>query len=285
MRLVPMEGNRFNLNAEEAVKRCDENTIGVIPILGSTFDGSYEPIEGICQALDQLQADTGLDIPVHVDGASGAFIAPFIDPDVVWDFRLPRVQSINASGHKYGLVYPGVGWVVWRNPDALPEDLVFKVNYLGGEMPTFSLNFSRPGNQIVAQYYNFIRLGFDGYQRVQQAARDVAVASAEKVAALGVFDLITDGSGLPVFAFALKPEITNYTVFDVSRMLRERGWLVPAYRFPANREDLAALRVVVKNGFTHDLADFLVDDLQHVVEYLTRVKGSLPAEPGESFHH
>jgi glutamate decarboxylase len=285
MRLVPMEGNRFNLNAEEAVKRCDENTIGVVPILGSTFDGSYEPIEEICQALDQLQADTGLDVPVHVDGASGAFIAPFIDPDVVWDFRLDRVQSINASGHKYGLVYPGVGWVVWRNPEALPDDLVFKVNYLGGEMPTFSLNFSRPGNQIVAQYYNFIRLGMDGYRRVQQAARDVARTSAEKVAAIGPFDLITDGTGLPVFAFAMKPEITNYTVFDVSRMLREKGWLVPAYRFPANREDLAALRVVVKNGFTLDLADFLISDLETVVQYLSRVKGALPDEPGESFHH
>jgi glutamate decarboxylase len=285
MRLVPMEGNRFTLNAEEAVKRCDENTIGVVPILGSTFDGSYEPIEEICRALDQLQADTGLDVPVHVDGASGAFIAPFIDPDVVWDFRLDRVQSINASGHKYGLVYPGVGWVVWRNPDALPDDLVFKVNYLGGEMPTFSLNFSRPGNQIVAQYYNFIRLGMEGYQRVQQAARDVARSSAAKVAELGPFDLITDGTGLPVFAFALKPEITNYTVFDVSRALRERGWLVPAYRFPANREDLAALRVVVKNGFTQDLAEFLIHDLDTVVKYLTRVQGSLPDEPGESFHH
>jgi glutamate decarboxylase len=285
MRLVPMEGDRYNLNAEEAVKRCDENTIGVIPILGSTFDGSYEPIEDICTALDELQAETGLDVPVHVDGASGAFIAPFLDPDVVWDFRLDRVQSINASGHKYGLVYPGVGWVVWRNPEALPDDLVFKVNYLGGEMPTFSLNFSRPGNQIVAQYYNFIRLGMEGYQRVQQAARDVARSAAEKVAAIGPFDLITDGTGLPVFAFALKPEVTNYTVFDVSRMLREKGWLVPAYRFPANREDLAALRVVVKNGFTKDLADFLISDLETVVEYLTRVEGSLPAEPGESFHH
>jgi glutamate decarboxylase len=285
MRLVPMEGDRFHLDAAEAVKQCDENTIGVIPVLGSTFDGSYEPVEEICAALDQLQADTGLDIPVHVDGASGAFVAPFLDPNVMWDFRLPRVQSINASGHKYGLVYPGVGWVVWRNPEALPEDLVFRVNYLGGEMPTFSLNFSRPGNQIVAQYYNFIRLGFDGYRRVQQAARDVATYVSAKVASMGPFQLITDGSELPVFAFALKPEITNYTVFDVSRMMREKGWLIPAYRFPANREDLAALRIVVKNGFTRDLADFLVDDLATSVEYLKRVEGSLPAEPGEGFHH
>ena len=163
MRLVPMEGDRFTLSAEEAVKRCDENTIGVIAILGSTFDGSYEPVQEICEALDAFEAETGLDIPVHVDGASGAFIAPFIDPDLVWDFRLPRVASINASGHKYGLVYPGVGWVVWRDSAALPEDLIFWVNYLGDNMPTFALNFSRPGAQVVAQYYNFLRLGFEGY--------------------------------------------------------------------------------------------------------------------------
>jgi glutamate decarboxylase len=285
MRLVPMEGNRFHLNAEEAVKQCDENTIGVIPVLGSTFDGSYEPVADICAALDRLQADTGLDVPVHVDGASGAFIAPFLDPDVVWDFRLPRVQSINASGHKYGLVYPGVGWVVWRNPDALPDDLVFKVNYLGGEMPTFSLNFSRPGNQVVAQYYNFIRLGFEGYQRVQQAARDVATHVASEVAAMGPFELVTDGSELPVFAFSVKADVKHYTAFDISRVMRERGWLLPAYRFPANREDLAALRIVVKNGFTMDLAGFLLDDLRRAVDYLGRLKSSLPAEPGEGFHH
>ena len=162
MRLVPMEGDRFTLSAEEAVKLCDENTIGVVAILGSTFDGAYEPIEEICAALDELQEETGLDVPVHVDGASGAFVAPFIDPDLRWDFRLPRVASINASGHKYGLVYPGVGWIVWRDAEALPEDLIFWVNYLGDNMPTFALNFSRPGAQVVAQYYNFLRLGFDG---------------------------------------------------------------------------------------------------------------------------
>jgi glutamate decarboxylase len=285
MRLVPMEGDRLHLDATEAVTYCDENTIGVIPVLGSTFDGSYEPVDEICAALDQLEADTGLDIPVHVDGASGAFIAPFLDPDVVWDFRLPRVQSINASGHKYGLVYPGVGWVVWRNAAALPEDLVFRVNYLGGEMPTFSLNFSRPGNQIVAQYYNFLRLGFEGYQRVQQAARDVATYISERVSKLGPFELLTDGSELPVFAFALKDDVKNYTVFDVSRQMREHGWLVPAYTFPANREDLAAIRIVVRNGFTRDLADFLVTDLERVVEYLDQLQAPLPEQPGEGFHH
>ncbi|MFL6016600.1 MAG: glutamate decarboxylase, partial [Gaiellaceae bacterium] len=181
MRLVPMEGDRFNMSAEEAVKRCDENTIGVVAILGSTFDGSYEPVAEICSALDELQERTGLDVPVHVDGASGAFVAPFIDPDVEWDFRLPRVASINTSGHKYGLVYPGVGWIVWRDASALPEDLIFWVNYLGDNMPTFALNFSRPGAQVVAQYYNFLRLGFDGYRKVQGYSRDVAMRLANQI--------------------------------------------------------------------------------------------------------
>jgi len=284
-RLVPMEGDRFHMNAEEAVKRCDENTIGVIPVLGSTFDGSYEPVENICAALDKLQADTGLDIPVHVDGASGGFVAPFLDPDIVWDFRLPRVQSINTSGHKYGLVYPGVGWVVWRNPDALPDDLVFKVNYLGGDMPTFALNFSRSGNQIVAQYYNFLRLGFDGYRRVQQASRDNAMYLAEEIAKLGPFQLITDGSELPVFAFSLKQGTGNYTVYDLSDRLRDRGWLVPAYSFPENREDLSALRVVVKNGFSRDLADLLLADLRRHIDYLEQLKSPLPQANTGGFHH
>jgi len=262
MRLVPMEGDRFHLSAEEAVKLCDENTIGVVAILGSTFDGSYEPIAEICAALDELQERTGVDVPVHVDGASGAFVAPFADPELVWDFQLSRVASINASGHKYGLVYPGVGWIVWRDHAALPEDLIFWVNYLGDNMPTFALNFSRPGAQVVAQYYNFLRLGFEGYRKVQLYSRAVATRLADRIAALGPFELITRGDELPVFAFKLADDIENFTVFDVSNALRERGWLLPAYTFPANRTDLAALRVVVKLGFTHDMADMLVKDLE-----------------------
>jgi glutamate decarboxylase len=270
MRLVPMEGDRFHLSAEEAVKLCDENTIGVVPVLGSTFDGSYEPVKEICAALDDLQATTGLDVPVHVDGASGAFIAPFLDPDLEWDFRLPRVASINVSGHKYGLVYPGVGWVVWRESAALPEDLIFWVNYLGDNMPTFALNFSRPGAQVVGQYYNFLRLGFDGYQRVQAYARDVATSLSARIGGLGPFELVTKGDELPVFAFKLADGIDNYTVFDVSNALRERGWLLPAYTFPKNREDLAALRVVVKRGFSHDMADLLVQDLERQLPRLQK---------------
>src|SRR5579863_7338757 len=167
-RYVPMVPGRLHLGPDEAAAKVDENTIGVVAILGSTMDGSYEPVLEISRALDRVQAEHGCDVPIHVDGASGGFVAPFLHPDLDWDFRVPRVASINTSGHKYGLVYPGVGWVMWRTPDALPEDLIFRVNYLGGEMPTFALNFSRPGAQVAAQYFNFIRLGWQGYRHVQQ---------------------------------------------------------------------------------------------------------------------
>ena len=285
MRLVPMEGDRFHLSAEEAVALCDENTIGVVAILGSTFDGSYEPVQEICEALDDLEERTGIDVPVHVDGASGAFVAPFVDEEVEWDFRLPRVASINASGHKYGLVYPGVGWIVWRDADALPEDLIFWVNYLGDNMPTFALNFSRPGAQVVAQYYNFLRLGFEGYRSVQSYARDVATSLVDQIEKLGPFELLTRGDELPVFAFTLAEEVDNFTVFDVSNALRERGWLVPAYTFPENRTDLAALRVVVKRGFGHDMANLLVGDLQRQLPRLQKQAAPLHEGTATGFSH
>src|SRR5262249_23870760 len=286
MRLVPMEGDRLHLGAEEAVALCDENTIGVIPGLGSTFDGSYEPVKEICDALDDLEARTGLDVPVHVDGASGAFIAPFLDPDLEWDFRLPRVASINTSGHKYGLVYPGVGWIVWRDAKALPDDLIFWVNYLGDNMPTFALNFSRPGAQVVAQYYNFLRLGFDGYRRVQKYARDVATRLSAQIADLEPFELLTRGDELPVFAFTIRDDVDNFTVFDVSNALRERGWQLPAYTFPKNRTDLAALRVVVKRGFTHDMADMLINDLKRQLPRLQKQPEPVhDASSASSFRH
>jgi glutamate decarboxylase len=285
-RVVPMEGERFHLDAEGAMERCDADTIGVVTILGSTFDGSYEPVAEIAAALDGLHERTGLDIPIHVDGASGAMIAPFLDPDLQWDFRLKRVVSINTSGHKYGLVYPGVGWVLWRDHDVLPADLVFKVNYLGGEMPTFALNFSRPGSEVVAQYYNFLRLGRQGYQAVQQASRDVAIGLAEAIAVLGPFRLLTRGDQLPVFAFTTAPHVTNFNVFDVSRRLKERGWILPAYTFPPNREDLAVLRVVCRNGFSTDLAGMLLDDLSAAIPDLERQPAAYTAPAtATAFHH
>ena len=287
-RLVPMEGDRFHLGAEEAVALCDENTIGVVAILGSTFDGSYEPIAEIAQALERYESESGHYVPVHVDAASGGFIAPFLDPELEWDFRLERVQSINASGHKYGLVYPGVGWVVWRQREALPQELVFDVNYLGGHMPTFALNFSRPGAQVIAQYYMLASLGRDGYTRVLQNARDVARHVADGVYALGTYNLISRGDELPVFAFATKPEIENYSVFDISDRLRQRGWLVPAYSFPENRQDLSVLRIVVRAGMTHEMAELLLDHLAEQTEFLQSLDAPLPApqpEARKAFHH
>jgi glutamate decarboxylase len=287
-RLVPMEGERYHLGPEEAAAQCDENTIGVVSILGSTFDGSYEPVADIGAALDALERDRGIDVPLHVDAASGAFVAPFIQPEIEWDFRIARVKSINASGHKYGLVYPGVGWAIWRDHEALPKELVFDVNYLGGNMPTFSLNFSRPGSQVIAQYFMFASLGHEGYRKVIQRAQDVAVGLSSSIAEIGPYRLISEGRELPVFAFSLDPEITNYSVFDVSDRLRQRGWLVPAYTFPPNRQDLSVLRIVVRAGMTQEMADLLLVALREQTEFLQSLDAPLPRpaqRPSRAFSH
>jgi glutamate decarboxylase len=285
-RLVPLEGDTLHLTPERAIEYCDENTIAVAAVLGSTFDGSYEPIKAIADALDDLQARTGLDIPMHVDAASGGFVAPFLQPDLEWDFRVPRVKSINASGHKYGLVYPGVGWVIWRDAESLPKDLIFDVNYLGGHMPTFALNFSRPGSEVIAQYFMFTHLGFDGYRNVQQQSSDVAQYLASEIEQIGPYRLITRGDELPVFAFTLKPEVRNYTVFDVSDKLRERGWLVPAYTYPENRQDLSVLRIVVRSGMSHDMADLLLDALRDRTAFFESLDAPLPRPPEiQAFSH
>ena len=275
-RLVAMEGDRYTLGADEAAALCDENTIGVAAILGSTFDGSYEPVAEVAAALDKLERERGIAVPIHVDAASGGFIAPFLQPDLVWDFRIPRVQSINASGHKYGLVYPGVGWALWRDRDALPQELIFDVNYLGGHMPTFALNFSRPGSEVVTQYHMFTSLGREGYRRVQQRSADIARRIAAEIATIGPYTLISDASDLPVFAFTLKSDVSNYTVFDVSDRLRERGWLVPAYTFPANREDLSVLRIVVRAGMSHEMGELLLRDLRAQTAELESLTAPLP---------
>jgi glutamate decarboxylase len=279
-RLVPMAPGRLHLRGPQAAAQCDENTIGVVAILGSTMDGSYEPVGEISDELDLLAARGGPDVPVHVDAASGGFVAPFIQPGLVWDFQVPRVASINASGHKFGLVYPGVGWVVWRDAEALPEDLIFRVNYLGGEMPTFALNFSRSGANVAAQYYNFLRLGFEGYRRVQQSCQDVATHMSGQIAKMGPFELLSDGSELPVFAFKISDESAGYSVFDLSERLRERGWLVPAYTFPADLQDTAVLRVVVRNGFGMNLAEaFLADLRRHSRALAAHPNSQVPLVP------
>jgi glutamate decarboxylase len=269
-RYLPMEKGRYVITPEQVADAVDEDTIGVVAILGTTFTGELEPVGDICAALDRVAADKGLDIPVHVDAASGGFVVPFLHPLVVWDFRLPRVVSINVSGHKYGLTYPGIGFVVWRNAEHLPDELVFRVNYLGGDMPTFTLNFSRPGNQVVGQYYNFLRLGRDGYTQVMRALSDTAQWLARELDTMNVFEVISDGSAIPVVAFKLV-EGTDFTVFDVSALLRSYGWQVPAYTMPDNASDVAVLRIVVREGFSANLARALRDDMVKVLDKLDKV--------------
>jgi glutamate decarboxylase len=284
-RLVPVEHDRYHLGVEEAVAQCDENTIGVVAILGSTFDGSYEPVKEIGLALDRLESDRGLNVPIHVDAASGGFVAPFIQPELEWDFRIPRVQSINASGHKYGLVYPGVGWALWRDSKALPRELVFDVNYLGGHMPTFALNFSRPGSEVIAQYFMFASFGRAGYTRVMQGAQDVAVQLSSAIAEMGPYELLSEGRELPVFAFRLRDDVQNYTVYDVSDRLRQSGWLVPAYTFPQNLEEMAVLRIVVRAGMTAEMADELLKHLREHTDFLESLDAPLPGEHRTVFAH
>ncbi|ANI38456.1 glutamate decarboxylase [Mycolicibacterium vaccae] len=275
-RYLPMEEGRYVITPEQVADAVDEDTIGVVAILGTTYTGELEPVGDICAALDTVAAERGVDVPVHVDAASGGFVVPFLHPDVVWDFRLPRVASINVSGHKYGLTYPGIGFVVWRNVEHLPEELVFRVNYLGGDMPTFTLNFSRPGNQVVGQYYNFLRLGREGYTQVMRSLSDTAQWLARELEGMPgpngkpVFEVISDGSAIPVVAFKLV-EGTEYTVFDISALLRGYGWQVPAYTMPDNASDVAVLRVVVREGFSANLARALRDDLLEVLGKLAKV--------------
>jgi glutamate decarboxylase len=283
-RLVPVSAGAPYLTGERAVAHCDAGTIGVVAILGSTYDGSYEPVEEIAGALHGLQSTRGIDIPVHVDAASGGFIAPFLDPNLVWDFRLDRVVSINASGHKFGLVYPGVGWALWRDASALPEELVFKVDYLGGEMPTFTLNFSRPGAQVVGQYYNFLRLGVSGYRAVQAASRETATWLSAAIEELGPFALLSRGGDIPAFAFRLK-EPGRYSVYDLSDELRTRGWIVPAYTMPPAIDETAVLRVVVRNGFSRDMATLFLADFRAAVDRLAAGGRGVSDQERTGFHH
>ncbi len=283
-RSVTLEGNGFVMDPERAAALCDENTIGVVAVMGSTYTGDYENVEALSAALDRLQEKTGLDIPIHVDGASGGFVAPFLHPDVRWDFRLPRVKSINASGHKYGLVYPGVGWIIWREAADLHPDLIFHVDYLGGTMPTLAINFSRPASQVIAQYYNLIRLGRSGYRAIHQACQDVAVHLAAQIAELGPFELVSSGRDLPVFAWKMR-QPAHWSLYDLADRLRDRGWQVPAYRLPANREDTVIQRVVVRNGFTCDLADMLVRDIKRHLDWFASQPGLNAKLESAQFHH
>ena len=288
LRQIPVLKDATGLQPQQLRANVDENTIGVVGILGVTYTCDYEPIKELAAELDTIHTDTGWDIPLHVDAASGGFVAPFLQPALEWDFRIPRVASINASGHKYGMAPLGVGWVIWRNPQALPEDLIFNVSYLGGNTPTLALNFSRPGGQVIAQYFNLLRYGREGYTKIYQTASEAGQSLGRRIAAMGPFELLYDGkNALPAVSWKLKnPDTAGFTLYDLTDRLRTRGWQVPAYPLPADRDDTVIQRVLVRHGIGHDKLALLADDIEREVKRLQAAQQGTPVAPQQdSFHH
>jgi glutamate decarboxylase len=282
MRKIPMRADHYVLHPDDVAEKIDENTIAVGAVLGTTFIGENDPIEEINDLLVTVKKEKGWDIPLHVDGASGGFVAPFSHPDERWDFRLEQVASINASGHKYGLVYPGVGWLVFRDRSKLPDELVFNVNYLGGAQPTFTFNFSRGSAMIQAQYYNFVRLGFSGYKGIVGNMLKNAKHLNAELGKTGRFEVLNPACSEPVVTFRLKPG-QDFDEFHLSDRLRQHGWIVPAYTLPPNAEDVTVLRVVVRNDMSRDKIDILMAHIDEACTYLEG-KGMPATEPERKTH-
>ncbi|MGA2520206.1 MAG: glutamate decarboxylase [Acidimicrobiales bacterium] len=291
IREVPMAPGRYGMDVESMLERVDENTIVVVPTFGVTYTGGYEPVAELSDALDDLERRTGIDVDLHVDGASGAFLAPFCAPDVRFDFRVKRVKSISTSGHKFGLAPLGVGWIVWRDAADLPEDLVFHVNYLGGDMPVFQINFSRPAGQIISQYYDFVRLGHDGYRRVHEESYATGRYIASTIAGLGPFELVSDSdpsTGIPAVTWRVADGADpGYTLFDLADRLRVRGWQVPAYTLTGALSDVAVQRILVRQGVTRDLAGILMADFRDAMDHFRTHPVSVPMKADEAggFNH
>jgi len=290
IREIPMAPGRLFMDAERMVAACDENTIGVGPTFGVTYTGNYEMPAPLHAALDQLQKTRGLDIDMHIDAASGGFLAPFVAPEIVWDFRLPRVKSISASGHKYGLAPLGCGWVIWRDAAALPSELIFNVDYLGGQVGTLAINFSRPAGQVISQYYEFLRLGREGYRKVQMASYAVAQFLAAETAPLGPYEFISTGdekSGIPAICFRIKAGANpGYTLYDLSDRLRLRGWQVPAFALSGAASDVVVMRVMCRRGFGMDLAALFMQDMKAALAFLgSHPSSKISPSEGTGFHH
>ncbi|CAA2980671.1 glutamate decarboxylase-like [Olea europaea subsp. europaea] len=277
---VKLRDGYYVMDPEKAVEMVDENTICVAAILGSTLNGEFEDVKQLNDLLMKKNQETGWDTPIHVDAASGGFIAPFLYPELEWDFRLPLVKSINVSGHKYGLVYAGIGWVIWRNKEDLPEELIFHINYLGADQPTFTLNFSKGSSQVIAQYYQLIRLGYEGYKNIMENCQENAMVLKEGLEKTGRFNIVSKDNGVPLVAFSLK-ENSRHTEFEVSDMLRRFGWIVPAYTMPPDAQHVTVLRVVIREDFSRTLAERLVTDIQKLLNELdmlpARVTGKMVA--------
>ena len=264
---VKLREGYYVMDPEKAVEMVDENTICVAAILGSTLNGEFEDVKRLNDLLIEKNNETGWDTPIHVDAASGGFIAPFLYPELEWDFRLPLVKSINVSGHKYGLVYAGIGWVIWRSKEDLPDELIFHINYLGADQPTFTLNFSKGSSQVIAQYYQLIRLGYEGYRNVMENCRDNMIVLKEGLEKTGRFDIVSKDDGVPLVAFTLKDH-NNFNEFQISDMLRRFGWIVPAYTMPPDAQHVTVLRVVIREDFSRTFADRLVIDITKVIHEL-----------------
>lgn len=277
-RIVPMQEGRYTITADEVAPLLDERTIAVAGLLGTTFTGQMDDLAGLDQLLERTEAERGLRIPLHIDAASGGFIAPFSEPDLQWDFRLKRVRSINVSNHKFGLVYPGMGTVIFRDQEDLPEELVFHINYLGGDMPNYSLNFSRPSSSVILQYYAFLRLGRSGYEQIVRGVLANAQALAGKLSQIEGLELINDGSRFPIVALrASDPE--KIDLVALSHLLRERGWIVPAYTLPPDAEHITVLRMVIKENFSRDMVDMLTHDIHVALKALAQGSTAHPHRP------
>lgn len=273
MRMVPITADKIILDPHDAIKMCDENTICVVPIEGVTITGLNDNVKELNDALDKLNKEKGWEICIHVDAATGGFILPFVNPDLVWDFRLKWVLSISVSGHKFGLVYPGVGWIVWRDKQYLPEEMNFAVNYLGDSIPSISINFSRPGNQVLAQYYQFLRLGMEGYRQIQQNCLDVCAYLRGRLTEFGIFEFLSNDNPNPLFIWKLKDDPKrNWTLYDLSDELHIEGWQVPAYTLPEAMVNVIVMRVVVRQGTGIDLADLLMDNMKHCIDKLNKLE-------------
>ena len=280
MRTVPITREHITLNIEEAIRMCDENTICIVPIAGVTWTGMNDDIEGLDKALDAYNAKTGYDIPIHVDAASGGFILPFLYPEKKWDFRLKWVLSISTSGHKYGLVYPGLGWVVWKDKKYLPGDMSFSVNYLGASISQVGLNFSRPAAQILGQYYNFIHLGVEGYKEIHTNSMEIAKYFHKEIGNMHCFRNYSRELENPLFIWYMEPEYdktAKWTLFDLQDKLMAKGWMVPAYTMPKDIEDMVVMRIVVRQGMSRDMADMLLGDIKDAVAELEKLEYPTPS--------
>ena len=279
MRTVPITHKHPTLDIQQALDMCDENTICIVPIAGVTWTGMNDDIKGLNDALEEYNSRTGYNIPIHVDAASGGFILPFLDPEKKWDFRLKWVLSISTSGHKYGLVYPGLGWVVWRDKEYLPGDMSFSVNYLGANISQVGLNFSRPAAQILAQYYNFIHLGFEGYKEIHSNSMAIAEYCHDAIGKMECFENYSKKLENPLFIWSMKPDYedkANWTLFDLQDKLMQSGWMVPAYTMPKDIEDMVVMRIVVRQGMSRDMADMLLGDIRNAVAEFEKLEYPTP---------